>query len=260
MSRFIPNSFQIPNAIIDEYLDKISGNAFKCYALIARQTTGWGKVSDRISISQFMVKCNIKDKKTAHKVLAELEEINLIFSYKKQGEITEFSLNFEFENPEKEPVPKNGTSTKNSLEPVPKNGTSTSTKNWYPTKNNIKNNIQNNTLTGINARAKKTSQSAVEILKDFGIEGQLADDFITHRKACKATITKTALDGFQREADKAGIPIQEAVAISIERGWRGFKASWDWHGEGAVRGERKMTFAEKNALPWNRPEDWEDVF
>ncbi|MCK3657247.1 DNA-binding protein [Pasteurellaceae bacterium Pebbles2] len=88
----------------------------------------------------------------------------------------------------------------------------------------------NTTLTGSNARTRK-SQSAVEILAEFGITDQLAEDFIAHRKSFKATITKTALQGFQREADKAGISIQQAVAISIERSWRGFKAHWDWRDE-----------------------------
>lgn len=144
MSNFIPNSFQIPNAIIDNFLAKLSGNAFKCYALIARQTTGWQKQSDKISVAQFMSKCGIKDRKTAMKCLEELEEINLIITFKKCGEITEFSLNLNPEIPEPGQVPKNGTSTNFSSKPVPKNGTSTSTKNWYSTKDNIKNNITNN--------------------------------------------------------------------------------------------------------------------
>ena len=101
----------------------------------------------------------------------------------------------------------------------------------------------------------------MDLLSDFGITGQLADDFTIHRKACKAPITKTALNGFQREADKAGIPLAEAITISIERNWRGFKSEWDWRGNGvAQRQPQKMTFAEKNAQPWNRPEDWEGVF
>lgn len=29
MSRFIPNSFQIPNSFVDEYLDSLSGKAIK---------------------------------------------------------------------------------------------------------------------------------------------------------------------------------------------------------------------------------------
>ena len=101
----------------------------------------------------------------------------------------------------------------------------------------------------------------MDLLADFGITGQLADDFMIHRKACKAPITETALKGFQREADKAGIPLAEAITISIERNWRGFKSEWDWRGGGVIhRQPQKITFTEKNAQPWNREEDWEGVF
>lgn len=124
-----------------------------------------------------------------------------------------------------------------------------------PTNNNT--NYKNTT----DHNDKKTTQkNSLALLAEFGIVGQLADDFIIHRKACKAPITETALKGFQREADKAGIPLAEAITISIERNWRGFKSEWDWRGSGVVqRQPQKMTFAEKNAQPWNRPEDWEGV-
>ena len=76
---------------------------------------------------------------------------------------------------------------------------------------------------------KKTKQkSAVVLLAEFGIGGQLAEDFIAHRKSKKATITETVLKGYQREAHKAGIPLAEAITISIERNWQGFKAGWNW--------------------------------
>ena len=90
-----------------------------------------------------------------------------------------------------------------------------------PTNNNTnyKNTIDHN-------NKKTTQKNSLALLAEFGIVGQLADDFITHRKACKAPITKTALEGFQREADKLGMPIAESVAYAIERGWRGFKADW----------------------------------
>ena len=78
---------------------------------------------------------------------------------------------------------------------------------------------------------KKTKQkSAVVLLGEFGIGGQLAEDFIAHRKSKKATITETVLKGYLREADKAGIPLAEAIEISIIRNWQGFNANWDWKG------------------------------
>lgn len=82
-----------------------------------------------------------------------------------------------------------------------------------------------------NASPKKITKgtrelTADEILVQFGIDGQLAEDFKTHRKLKRASITLTAMKGFQREADKANIPIIAAIAHCIECGWSGFKADW----------------------------------
>ena len=85
-------------------------------------------------------------------------------------------------------------------------------------------------------RETKT-ESATSLLASFGIEGQLADDFIKHRKTKKAQITETALQGFQREADKAGISIVDAVRISIERNWQGFNANWYSENKTTVNGK-----------------------
>ncbi|MDG6829133.1 hypothetical protein QA311_11110, partial [Glaesserella parasuis] len=56
------------------------------------------------------------------------------------------------------------------------------------------NNTKNNTLTGVNAREKKSAD--LILLESFGITEQLAKDFIVHRKSFKAPITETALKGF----------------------------------------------------------------
>lgn len=78
---------------------------------------------------------------------------------------------------------------------------------------------------------------AKSILAEFGIDGELADDFILHRKSKKAAISKTVLQGFQNEADKAGISILDAVRISIERNWQGFKADWIKEKPATVNGQ-----------------------
>ena len=75
---------------------------------------------------------------------------------------------------------------------------------------------------------KTTQKNSLALLAEFGIVGQLAEDFIAHRKSKRAAITKTVLVGYQREAHKAGIPLAEAITISIERNWQGFKAEWNW--------------------------------
>jgi hypothetical protein len=51
-------------------------------------------------------------------------------------------------------------------------------------------------------------------------------DFCQHRKAKAAKLTQTALDGIQREADKAGWSLEDALRECCTRGWTGFKADW----------------------------------
>jgi hypothetical protein len=75
-------------------------------------------------------------------------------------------------------------------------------------------------------KKEKETDSATTLLANFGITDQLSKDFIKHRKTKKAEITSTVMAGFQREADKAGISIIDAVRISIERNWQGFNAEW----------------------------------
>lgn len=51
-------------------------------------------------------------------------------------------------------------------------------------------------------------------------------DFLTVRRAKKAPLTQTALDGIEREAKKAGMGLHDALAMCCARGWQGFKADW----------------------------------
>lgn len=239
--------FIFPNSIIDELLPELSHSELKCYLCVLRKTKGWNKEEDAISVSQFMKVTGLSNKAviSACESLVEREILE-----RKSGDRNTgiYSIKtYKTATSEKSSLVKNFPATSEKSSPV------TSEKSSH-TINNIKNNIQN-------TNKKNTKKSVLDLLADFGITGQLADDFITHRKACKAPITETALKGFQREADKAGIPLAEAITISIERNWRGFKSEWDWRGSGVIqRQPQKMTFAEKNAQPWNRPEDWEGVF
>ena len=142
MSKYIANAFQIPNAVVDDLMSRLSPNAFKCYVLIVRKTTGWGKSSDKISISQFQAIAGIKKRDTVISALAELEKLNLILPVKKAGLVNEFRLNKLPEitpkpvpkmvtttSPENWDCPKNGTSPDNRTRVVPKMVTTTSPEN-----------------------------------------------------------------------------------------------------------------------------------
>ena len=91
--KYIPNSFQIANAVVDDFLYLMSGNAWKCYAVIVRKTTGWQKEMDYISVSQFKTLTGIKKDETVTDALKELGELNLIASVKRHGQVTGYRLN-----------------------------------------------------------------------------------------------------------------------------------------------------------------------
>lgn len=57
------------------------------------------------------------------------------------------------------------------------------------------------------------------------------DDFLKIRKAKRAPISETALDGIRHEATKAQISLQTALSICATRGWQSFRSDWDWDTE-----------------------------
>ncbi|QEQ61214.1 DNA-binding protein [Haemophilus influenzae biotype aegyptius] len=92
--------------------------------------------------------------------------------------------------------------------------------------------ITSHSLEPVNEPKKTTQKSESEMLLErFGITGQLAKDFIAHRKTKRGAISETQLSRLQKQADKAGISICEVVEICIERNWQGFNAAWDWRDE-----------------------------
>ena len=94
MSNFIPNSFQVPNAFVDEVMRDIGDVAAKLYLIICRKTRGWYKEFDSISLSQFQ-EFSGKSRPTVTKAIAELIQVGLVI----EGEVTihgnSFKLNDE---------------------------------------------------------------------------------------------------------------------------------------------------------------------
>lgn len=77
--------------------------------------------------------------------------------------------------------------------------------------------------------AKKSSAfCAQSYLISVGVDPGIAADWLTLRKSKKAAVTKTAIDGVERESSKAGLSLGDALAICCQRGWAGFNSTWDW--------------------------------
>jgi len=73
-----------------------------------------------------------------------------------------------------------------------------------------------------------------------GVTDSVWQDWLSLRKAKRAAVTQTAIDGIEREARKAGVSLQTALETCCARGWTGFKAEWL-----KDKGEQK-SFAEKD--------------
>lgn len=63
-----------------------------------------------------------------------------------------------------------------------------------------------------------------DLLSD--VTQQTKSDFKKLRSAKKSPITQRAIEGIRREAQKAGITLENALIECCERGWVGFKAEW----------------------------------
>ena len=101
-------------------------------------------------------------------------------------------------------------------------------------------------------KEEKPKRKRTSVARPDGVSEQVWEDFSALRAKRRAPITETALKGIQREADKAGITLNEALSICCERGWQGFKAEW----------YRREKLEQKNAskaeyqLPSN--DDWDN--
>ena len=77
-----------------------------------------------------------------------------------------------------------------------------------------------------NAINQKNWDEGMRLLLADGIDEQVAKDYLVVRETKKAPLTKTALDGNKREANKAGITLEAALRVCIENNWRAFIAEW----------------------------------
>lgn len=205
-----PNYTQIPNVLVDEYMKTLNGSEYKIIIAIARKTFGWHKEYDRISYSQISEITGISSKETINKALKILLEKNYIIAIKNNQSIS-YAINIT----ENEPVQKmnryeNCTSTGTKTVPVePKTGTET-----VHTKESNINKVKKN--IGINKTTDKPDTVSQEVW----------DEYVSLRKQKRTTVTPLVVKGIEREAEKAGISLEQALTTCIERGWQGFKADW----------------------------------
>ncbi|WP_304678843.1 replication protein [Neisseria bergeri] len=235
MNEFIPNSFQIANSVVDEYLSKMSGNAWKCYVLIVRKTRGWQKTHDSLSISQIQKFTGIRKEETVQKAINELVELGLIGKQSRIGLPNEYFLTSDPKKgvtpPPKNGVPpENGVPPKKGVTPPPKNGVGPPPKNGghinTKYKKQISTNVDINTAHEKTAKKPTKHEADLALLAEHGIAGQIAEDFLTIRKAKRQPLTETAMKLLAADAEKCGMTALQAVEYTIANGWGSFRAEW----------------------------------
>ena len=226
MSKFIPNSFQLPNAFVDEMLAQVSGNACKVYLLIVRKTRGWQKEKDYISYSQIQKITGISSA-TVSKAINELSELGLIkVKTGNEKSANQYSLNDSFctlknKVGTEKPTLKNEVATlKNEVQPTLK------TKD---TENNLSKTTKDKTSISSGTPKKQKPKSA-SLEKPCDVSDQTWHDLLALRKAKKSPLTISAWNIAKKQIDevqaKTGHALEQILLVWIERGWQGFKAEW----------------------------------
>lgn len=228
MSKFIANSFQLPNAFVDEMLCKLSGNACKIYLLIVRKTRGWNKEADRISYTQIQKYTGINHRATISKAIDELLETGLISVQKgNEKSMSEYRLNDDFcgSKNEQEAGSKNEHTEIHYIKNTRIKNKSVST--HEPNDEHTHENLENSQITKPNKSPGKSPSAKKFITADeligLGVDEQVANDYLATRKT---KLTQTALSGIAKQATLAGVSLAKAIEFACEMGWQSFKADW----------------------------------
>lgn len=231
MSDFIVNSFQLPNSVVDELLADLTGAELKCYLYVLRKTKGWNKEEDAISVSQFMKVTGLSNRKVID-ACERLVELGLLEQKIGSNKTKVFSVkDYKTSSSEESSLVKkvHSGSEESSLSIV---------KKVHTQNNNINNTTKNN-----NNNTRTAKINVKELLAEYGVTGQLADEFIDHRKFRKAPITKRVMTLIDNNARIAGIETSFAIEIILAKGtWVTFDATWNWQSTASsLRNEKTKT-------------------
>lgn len=72
----------------------------------------------------------------------------------------------------------------------------------------------------------KTKRTKTTVARPDDVGEQVWDEFLILRKEKRKTFTELALRGMRREAEAAGLTLEEAMTMSIEHGWQSFQAKY----------------------------------
>jgi len=208
------NFCPVPNVILDQIMRKVSHAEFKVLMIVVRQTYGWRKQTDRISLSQLVEMTGVSERK----VIDSLRSLDwLILSHKTPYHATEYSLNLDVKGAAiADPLPPSpeltsGVSPELAAPLDPKSPELTS-----DTKDREKD------IRKDNKRGKPLSSPLLTLPEWIDVETWT--DFLDHRKKIRKPMTPKAMDLAIKALDKlrkAGNNPTAVMEQSILRSWAG---------------------------------------
>ncbi|WP_336023411.1 replication protein [Acinetobacter lwoffii] len=221
MSSFIPNSFQLPNALIDDgVMAEMKGAALAIYILIVRKTRGWQKETDAISISQFM-KFTGYGKDAVISGAEKLVSLGLVSRISRERQPTLYTLSDlaerEIASLSEKPNTNNQDLSENTTGVVGKTDKILSEK---PTHNN------NSKTTITKANIYKEKFNFANALVSQGADQKLISEYMEVRKAKKAVNSETAFKSLISEQQKSGLTLNQVLEHCVVNSWKGFMAEW----------------------------------
>ena len=246
MSKFVPNSFQVPNAFVDEVLDKISDASCKLYLVICRKTRGWNKEMDSISLTQFEAITG-KSRPTVIKCLKELVSVGLAVECQstfhgktyKLGEESSIGLVVSFPSKEFLLDENQAIASKKSLPLLVKNFNYASknilpllVKNFYTQSITIKNNSTK--FKKINKKSERVSEPEKQEVKNsfdaklvelpVNVNRDLWNSFVDMRNGLKKPLTENAVNLVLKKLNGYGELANQSLETSIIGNYTGIYA------------------------------------
>ena len=238
MSSFIPNSFQLPNALIDDgVMADMKGAALAIYILIVRKTRGWQKETDAISISQFM-KFTGYGKDAVISGAEKLVTLGLVSRISRERQPTLYTLS-DLAEREISSLSENQTTDSLSEKPTGVVGKTDKSLSEKPTHNN-------NSKTTITKANIYTFDFKKELMKLSGDE-KLVEAWLKVRKDKRASNTEYAFKALISEQQKSGLTLNQVLEHCVVNSWKGFKAEWIKN-QNAVHGQQNP-----------KPSRWDEI-
>ena len=72
----------------------------------------------------------------------------------------------------------------------------------------------------------KAKRSKTTVGRPDDVTEQVWKEFLILREKKRSTFTELALKGMRREAEAAGLTLEEAMTMCVEHGWQGFQAKY----------------------------------